>query len=114
MATPTPATSFQDPAPTDSLERAAAELTAHGFTVEILDDVSAACDRIDDLVPEGASVFTAASETLRLSGIDQDINTNSRYEALKPRVLVMDRATQMDEIRKLLASPTSSWAASPL
>lgn len=105
MATPAPTTPFQDPAPSDSLERAAAALTAHGFTVEVLDDASAARARIDDLLPEGASVFTAASETLRLSGIDQDINTSPRYAALKPRVLAMDRATQMDEIRKLLASP---------
>lgn len=105
MTTPIPATVFADPAPADSLERAAAALTAHGFTVEILSDVSVARDRIGDLVPDGASVFTTASETLRLSGIDQDINTSPDYEALKPRVLAMDRATQGDEIRKLLASP---------
>ena len=29
---------FADPAPPPRLERAAAALTAHGFTVEILDD----------------------------------------------------------------------------
>jgi hypothetical protein len=50
-------------------------------------------------------VFTGASETLRLSGIEQDINNSGRYDALRPRVLAMDRVTQMDEIRRLLASP---------
>jgi L-lactate utilization protein LutC len=50
-------------------------------------------------------VFTAASETLRLSGIDDDINTSGQYQALKPRLLAMDRATQADDIRRLLASP---------
>src|SRR5260221_662748 len=53
----------------------------------------------------GARVFTGASETLRLSGIDADINTSGRYQAVKPRGLAMDRDTQMDEIRRLLASP---------
>jgi len=50
-------------------------------------------------------VFTAASETLRLSGIDADINTSGRYQAVKPRVLAMDRITCADDIRRLLASP---------
>jgi hypothetical protein len=87
------------------LELAAAALTAHGFIVEILDDVAAARTRIKDLIPEGASVFTGASETLRLSGIDEDINAGGRYRAIKPRVLAMDRASAADEIRRLLACP---------
>src|SRR6266496_4220500 len=61
--------------------------------------------RVKDLIPEGASVFTAASETLRLSGIDADINTSGRYHAVKPRVLAMDRVTGAADIRRLLASP---------
>ena len=104
MTTQIPATLYADPAPAQSLERAAAALTAHGFTVEILDDAAAARTRIKDLIPEGASVFTGASETLRLSGIDADINT-SGYQAIKPRTLAMDRATAADDIRRLRASP---------
>jgi hypothetical protein len=50
-------------------------------------------------------VFTGASETLRLSGIEADINASGRYQAVRPRVLAMDRATQADEIRQLTASP---------
>ena len=105
MTTPAPATLFTDPAPAPSLERAAAALTAHGFTAEILNDAAAARARIRDLIPEGASVFTGASETLRLSGIDADINTSGRYQAIKPRALAIDRATGADDIRRLLASP---------
>jgi hypothetical protein len=48
-------------------------------------------------------VLTAASETLRLSGIDADINTSGRYQAAKPRLLSMDRVTGADVIRRLLA-----------
>ena len=105
MTTSIPATLFTDPAPAQRLERAAAALTAHGFTVEILDGAAAARTRIKDLIPEGASVFTGASETLRLSGIEEDINNSGRYQAIRPRGLAMDRTTQMDEIRRLLASP---------
>ncbi len=105
MTTSIPATLFAGPVPAERLERAATALTAHGFTVEILNDAAAARTRIKDLIPEGASVFTAASETLRLSGIDEDINSSGRYQAVKPRVLATDRVTGADDIRRMLASP---------
>jgi hypothetical protein len=105
MTTTIPAALFADPAPPHRLERAASALTAHGFTTEILDDAAAARARIKGLIPAGASVFTGASETLRLSGIDADINTSGRYQAVKPRVLAMDRVTRADDIRRLRASP---------
>src|SRR4051812_16469589 len=102
MTTPTAATVFTDPAPAHRLERAATALAARGFTAEILDDAAAARTRMRQLLPEGASVFTGASETLRLSGIDDDINSSGRYNAVKPRVVAMDRATAADEIRRLM------------
>jgi len=105
MTTQSPALRWTGPAPAGRLERAAAALTAHGFTVETLDGVAAARARIQDLIPAGASVFTGASETLRLSGIEADINASGRYDAIRPRVLAMDRATEADAIRRLLASP---------
>ena len=105
MPTPIPATLFTDPAPAERLERAAAALTAHGFAVEILDDAAAARTRIKELIPAGASVYTSASETTRLSGIREDINDSGRYEALGPRVMAMDRETEFDDIRRLIAGP---------
>ncbi|MFD9904890.1 LUD domain-containing protein [Streptomyces sp. NPDC059063] len=105
MTTSMPTTPFTAPVPAERLERAAAALTAHGFTVEILDDVAEARTRVKDLIADGASVFTGSSETLRLSGIAEDLNDSGRYDAIKPRVMAMDRATQMNEIRRLTASP---------
>jgi hypothetical protein len=101
----TPTTSFADPAPTQTLERAAAALREHSFAVEILDDAAAARARVKELIPEGASVFTGASETLRLSGIEADINASGRYDAIRPRGQAMDRATQLAEIWRLMSSP---------
>src|SRR5689334_8765280 len=105
MTIPMPATHFADPAPAERLERAAAALSAHGFTVEILDDAAAARIRVKDLIPEGASVFTGASETLRLSGIDADINTSGRYDAVKTRSVALDRVRDLDEIWRLISTP---------
>lgn len=111
MTTQIPAPSFADAAPADRLERAATALAANGFAVEILDDAAAARARVSDLIPEGASVFTGASETLRLSGIDEDINASGRYQAIKPRLWAMDRVAEADEIRRLLASPDIAVAS---
>jgi L-lactate utilization protein LutC len=105
VTTSVPATSFTEPAPAGRLERAAAALTAKNFAVEILDDAAAARTRIKGLIPEGASVFTGASETLRLSGIEEDINKSGRYDALRSRGRTMDRATQRDEIWRMMSTP---------
>jgi ketosteroid isomerase-like protein len=91
--------------PQTRLDRAAAALTAHGFTAEVLDDAAAARARVAELIPAGAEVFTAASETLRLSGIDEDLNASGRYRALRPALLVMDRVAEADDYRARLARP---------
>ncbi|MEI5098296.1 LUD domain-containing protein [Streptomyces sp. PmtG] len=98
-------TPFTDPASAQRLERAATALATRGFTVEILDEAADARTRVKDLIPRGASVLTGASETLRLCGIADDINNSGRYDAIKPRILALDRATERDQIRRLTASP---------
>jgi len=105
VPTTTTPTTFGEPAGAERLDRAAAALAAHGFVVEILDDASAARARVRELIPAGASVFTGASETLRLSGITDDIEQSGRYEALRPRGLTMDRVTQRAEIWRLMSAP---------
>src|SRR5947209_20274892 len=98
MTTPIQAAAYTDPAPEPVLERAAAALAGHGFTVEILDDAAAARARIEDLIPAGASVFTGASETLRLSGIDEDLNASGRYQSVKQHGKDLDREKDLAEI----------------
>ena len=105
MTTPTTTALFTEPASAQSLERAAAALTANNFAAEILDDAAAARARIKDLIPEGASVFTGASETLRLSGIEEDISKSGRYDDIRSRGQTMDRTTQLGEIWRLMSTP---------
>ncbi|MBC9718554.1 LUD domain-containing protein [Streptomyces sp. TRM66268-LWL] len=105
MPTIVPATPYTAPASSDSLERAAAALREHHFAAEILDDAPAARTRVADLIPEGATVFTGASETLRLTGIDEDINDSGRYDSVKARSRTMDRATQLTEMWQMIATP---------
>jgi hypothetical protein len=104
MTTPIPAPLFTDPASAQRLEQVAAALLAKNFAVEILDDAATARARVKELIPEGAIVFTGASETLRLSGIEEDINKSGRYDSLKSRS-PKDRATQRNEIWAALSTP---------
>ena len=105
MTTSVQAASFTDPATGERLERVAAALTANNFAAEILNDAAAARARIKDLIPEGASVFTGASETLRLSGIEEDISKSGRYDDIRSRGQAMDRTTQLGEIWRLMSTP---------
>ena len=101
----TTTSSFTEPATADRLDRTVAALTAHNFTVELLDDAAAARARVGELIPAGATVFTGASETLRLSGIDDDINASGRYVSVRNHGQGMDRATELAEIWRMLATP---------
>ena len=62
-------------------------------------------DHCGVVTEHAAQRFTGASETLRLSGIEDDINSSGRCEALRPRVRAVDRVTGADDIQQLLASP---------
>ncbi|WBB63114.1 LUD domain-containing protein [Streptomyces sp. WMMC500] len=101
----TSAPSFSEPASAERLEITAAALTGNGFEAEILDGAPAARSRVRELIPGGATVFTGTSETLRLSGIGEDVDESGRYDSVRKRSLTMDRAAQRDEIRRLLAGP---------
>ncbi len=58
-----------------------------------------------ELVPQGAEIFLGASVTLETLGIQAEIDKSGHYNALRPKMFAMDRATQGREIRKMGASP---------
>ena len=84
---------------------AGAALRANGFGVEILDDATDARRRIREVIPQGTVVLTVASETLRISGIEEDINGSHRYDPVRVKVQSMDRSVERSAIRRLMASP---------
>ena len=96
---------FAVAADAERIERTARALEANGFIVEVLDDAQTARARVAALLRDGAAVFTAASETLRLSGIDSDVNQSGRFAAVKPQVWALDRNTEGATVRKLTATP---------
>jgi hypothetical protein len=96
---------FAVPADHATVERTAEALRGRGFDVQVFDAKTAARDFILGLIPEGAEVGQGASVTLSQIGVTEVVETSGRYDALRPRMRAMDRATQGREIRKLGAAP---------
>jgi hypothetical protein len=96
---------FAFPATSEQIQTVGDALRTNGFVVEFVDNAAQARLRVRDLVPLGAAVLTAASETLRLSGIEEDINSSGRYDAVRPVIASLDRTTNAETIRRLRSSP---------
>jgi hypothetical protein len=96
---------FSKPASEQMIQRAAEALRKHNFVVEVVDTTADARTFVKSILPKGKTVFTAASETLRLSGIEEDINNSGDYISIRPQLVKMDRNTQMAEMKRLSATP---------
>ena len=96
---------YAEPADDARLRSAARALEANGFTVLIAQDGAEARRLVLDLLPDGAEVHQGASETLDRIGVTEEIATSGRFDALRPRLWSMDRATQARDMRKLGAGP---------
>jgi LUD domain len=96
---------FAAPASDDQLARTAEALAARGFEVRQVATASAARGLVADLLPTDRTIFTTASETLRLSGIDEDVNQSGHYLAIRPKLAQLDFLEDADERRRLTAGP---------
>ena len=89
----------------ERIQRTAKALEANGIHTLIAENGEEAKRLFFEIVPEGAEVFLGASVTLETLGIKDEIDKSGRYDAVRPRMFAMDRATQDREIRKLGAAP---------
>lgn len=96
---------FATPASEETIQRVAERMRERNIEVIVVDDGDAARHVVLELVPEGAEVHSGKSKTLQDAGIFDAIHDPSRYDALRPRFMKMDRQTQGREIRKLIGAP---------
>ena len=87
------------------VKRTIAALEANGITVFRASDAATAKGIVLDLIPDASRVHQGASQTLDLLGITHEIEKSGRYVPLRPRIWIMDRQTEADEIRRLSAAP---------
>lgn len=75
--------SFSIPSDTARLERASAALRENGYIVHVVDTVAEARDLVGTLLPTDQTIFTAASETLRIAGITADVDESGKYQSIR-------------------------------
>jgi acyl-CoA hydrolase len=105
MPTIEPNLAFAKLASDERIARTVAALGPRGISAEVVENGAAARARVLELLPLGAEVFTSLSETLAETGLAAEINDSGRYDAIRPKLAKLDRATQRREMKKLAAAP---------
>jgi YkgG family uncharacterized protein len=80
-------------------------LEANGMKALVVETGEEAKRIVLDLVPQGVEVYANQSQTLDKLGLREEFDGSGRYNAVRPKVLKLDRKTQADEIRKLRSAP---------
>jgi acyl-CoA hydrolase len=84
-----------------TIQRVADTLRANHLEVLVVDTGDQARDAVLERVPEGSEVYTGKSMTLEEIGVFAALHEPGRYDAIRPKLQAMDRATQGREMRKL-------------
>jgi hypothetical protein len=98
-------TDFVNLATDEQVSRTVQALEANHIHAIVVENGEEAKRVFFELVPEGAEIFLGASMTLEALGIRDEIEKSGRFDALRPKMFALDRATQGREFRKLGSSP---------
>lgn len=102
---PAPNQTFATPASPERLRQVASALERRGIQAIIAEDAADAKRLALAMIPEGAEVHIALSETMAQIGLTAEIQESGRYDAVRPQLMRLDRATQHREMRKLASAP---------
>jgi acyl-CoA hydrolase len=89
----------------ETLQATVVSLEEHGFSVDVVDTLDAARERVVALIPEGTTVMTNTSVTLDETGISDEINQSGRYDSARTRMFALDFATQAQEMKAIGGQP---------
>jgi L-lactate utilization protein LutC len=85
----------------ETLTATVVALEEHGSSVEVVNDLDAAREAVLTRIPEGSSVMTNTSVTLKDTGIEAAINDGGPYESVRNKMLALDFETQAQEMKAL-------------
>jgi hypothetical protein len=88
-----------------TLKATVAQLEEHGFSVDVVDDLDAARDAVLARIPKGSAVMTNTSITLEETGITGAINDGGPYDSARNRMMALDYATQLAEMKAVAGQP---------
>jgi hypothetical protein len=82
----------------DAIHRAADGLSGRGYTTHVIDTVAQARALIRDLLPRDKAIFTANSESVRLSGLGADIDDGDEFVSVRAQLSGLDPADVRGQI----------------
>ncbi len=91
-----------------TIEKTIAALKQNGIEAEVVESGEKAKIKVLQMLPEAAEVMNMSSVTLETIGLVKEINESGRYDAVKPKLMSMNRATDSLKMQKLDAAP--EWA----
>ncbi len=89
----------------EQILRTVRALEENGIHTLVAPDRAAAVRSVLDLVPPGAEVFDATSQTLVALGLDKALSDPTRVRNLRPEVMRLAQQKQADAQRKVAAAP---------
>lgn len=87
------------------IDQTKTNLEANGMSVMVVASGAEAKTKLLELIPEGAEVMNMTSATLDAIGVSATIMDSGKYDAVKAKLMKLDRATQGAEMQKLGAAP---------
>lgn len=100
-----PNVGFGELASDEQIDRTVRALRANNIEALVAENGEQARQMFFERIPAGAEVFLGSSVTMEALGIKEVVDTSGQFDALRPKLWAMDRATQEREIRKLGAGP---------
>lgn len=89
----------------DVVEKTIESLLLNGIDAQVVATSVQAKEKVLSMIPKGADILTATSVTLDALGITSVINGSGDYDAVKPKLMTMDRAKDSVAMQKLGAAP---------
>lgn len=87
------------------IAQTAEALEANGISSLVVDTAADAKEKVLALIPDGAEVMTATSETLRTAGIVDAIDESSNYKSVKKELTSLDREKDGRKMQQIGAAP---------
>jgi len=88
-----------------TIEKTVKSLERNGIKAIVVGNSGQAKKEALDMMPAGAEVFTATSQTTEVVSLAKEINESGEYNSVRNKLMAMDRNTKGREMAKLGASP---------
>jgi L-lactate utilization protein LutC len=96
---------FSRLASNEQIQRTVKALEENGIHTLVAEHGEEAEQMIFDLLPEGAEVFTASSQTLEQLGIPAELEKSEQYDLVRVKLRKMNKKTQNREMIEMGATP---------